>query len=80
LPFSSSVAGRDRPTFRGLRARAGSDGRPAPRNPDDILDRQIHPLKLAVDVATSFVSTWLMWRHALGPYGQHGFDYVVGGG
>ncbi|MBV9950095.1 MAG: N-6 DNA methylase [Myxococcales bacterium] len=30
-----------------------------------VLYRQIHPLKLAVDVTGGFVSTWLVWRHAL---------------
>lgn len=32
---------------------------------EKLLYHQIHPLKLAVDVTTSAVSTWLLWRHEL---------------
>jgi hypothetical protein len=32
---------------------------------EKLLYHQIHPLKLAVDFSTSFVSTWLFWRHEL---------------
>jgi hypothetical protein len=28
-----------------------------------VLYHQIHPLKLAVDVTSSLISTWLIWRH-----------------
>jgi hypothetical protein len=32
---------------------------------DKILYHQIHPAKLAVDIAAGVVSTWLLWRHQL---------------
>lgn len=32
---------------------------------EKLLYHQIHPLKLAVDVAKSLASTWLLWRHEL---------------
>jgi hypothetical protein len=32
---------------------------------EQLLYHQVHPLKLAVDIATSLVSTWLSWRHEL---------------
>jgi hypothetical protein len=32
---------------------------------EKLLYHQIHPLKLAVDLSSSFVSTWLFWRHEL---------------
>jgi hypothetical protein len=32
---------------------------------EKLLYHQIHPLKLTIDSSTSFVSTWLFWRHEL---------------
>ncbi len=34
---------------------------------DKILYHQIHPLKLAVDIASGLLSTWLLWMHDLWP-------------
>jgi hypothetical protein len=32
---------------------------------EKLLYHQIHPLKLSVDLSTSFASTWLFWQHEL---------------
>ena len=33
-------------------------------NAERMLYQQVHPLKLLVDVTTSFASAWLLWQHA----------------
>jgi hypothetical protein len=35
------------------------------RREQRILVHQVHPAKLAVDIGTSLVSDWLLWRHCL---------------
>jgi hypothetical protein len=47
----------------GRTAQAG-DGTPMNRD-DKLLYHQIHPAKLAVDIATSAASAWLLWRGQL---------------
>ena len=42
-----------------------SVGNPMLSRREKLLYHQIHPLKLAVDIATSLTSSWLLWRHEL---------------
>lgn len=49
--------------YRAVRCYAGSQGMLS--RSDKILYHQIHPAKLAVDIAGGAVSTWLLWRHQL---------------